>query len=824
MKSRVRLFAGTPLTPARNLKIDSIEDFLPSPLYDDNGDFNYVKHGLDITIKVAMAEYSSDVLTSARNANYCAITNYRTTGSADTWQKTFYYFVTKVEPVAESACRLYLHMDVINTFNGDYSISPSSTIHRQHMDRFVKADYAWGEPVTASNLDLQPLGTWSVVNDYGKHWTATYTVSSLADAEVDFISARANAMIDGNPASTFSFSNGVFTATFDRIYPGIPPTMISVFFKYRVKETVSDRIRPIVSYTDEGIVPVLFKTKEDIIPQVAGQSWNLIYRNDDAVDETAYNEDNPVTAWLCGDRVAPVAIQTTTSVVKTYSDFASGYTLIRPLDNPIIELAITATDGNHRWVIKDIDPADETAKWFVAIYRSSTNLSVFLMSALRSGGVIEYYKYPYAQEISSVSTIEFVNSPEYVMAYVSATQPTNYYVASDTQIAVGGSEDKVVSAITDIDRKDAKLVKIIKLPFPPSLVTLSQEWEGCYDFGSAWEYDSGDHILKITTTDPTFDYLIDAEVDSPMTPLALFEDDLDPSATRYLDDPKLLNSAFHKAKFVYDSFAFSFDLELVDADRWIESGSETLPFRFVTSRTFNSKFGFIFTDYVLKYSLSDYDNVLMVSRNNEVPIFTSQYVNYLRTAYRYDLKNLDRTRTQSALGLTGAVGSAGFAVASLASQNYLGAVVGFAGAIASAVTAVQSAQKAEDAIAQKKLQLENESASISASDDIDMLMAYSNNQPKVVYYDVSPLMKTALNNLFHYCGYAVETSGIPDETSRVWFNFVQADIDILNPNNVPTYALDEIKTRYSAGLTVLHKHNGIYNINQDKENYEVSLL
>ena len=86
------------------------------------------------------------------------------------------------------------------------------------------------------------------------------------------------------------------------------------------------------------------------------------------------------------------------------------------------------------------------------------------------------------------------------------------------------------------------------------------------------------------------------------------------------------------------------------------------------------------------------------------------------------------------------------------------------------------------------------------------------------------MMKTALENLFHYCGYAAETSGIPDETSRCWFNFVQADIEILNTNGTPVWAIDEIKGRYGAGLTILHKYNGAYNPDQDKENVEVSLL
>ena len=34
----------------------------------------------------------------------------------------------------------------------------------------------------------------------------------------------------------------------------------------------------------------------------------------------------------------------------------------------------------------------------------------------------------------------------------------------------------------------------------------------------------------------------------------------------------------------------------------------------------------------------DYGNILAVSRNNESTIYTSQYINYLRTGLQYDLK------------------------------------------------------------------------------------------------------------------------------------------------------------------------------------------
>lgn len=818
MISEVRIYRSTPLTRERNLKVDGIQSFLNLYQPRTYTNFQYIKHGMDIEIKLDRTQAEQDA-DNVAFINYCMIRN----GG----QMAYYYFVEKVTPRGESTILLSLHLDVINTFRTHYesAILPSSVIHRQHMDRFAFASFEWSEENTLTNIQVGQTGTWAYTTLSTNNREVTYTDSSLIGKTISFDSAtNVHSLVREAYFKEFDSATGKFTARWNYVEDPVPPEIPLITFKYREKVASSDMLRPLVSYTSEGINPVLFKTREDEIAQVGGQSWNLIYRNDDNIDETAFNETNPVTAWLCGDKPVKVSHSTGGNVLLP-ADFASGWTMVRASDNPRLQYQIKR--GTQSW---NLPIYDEGAgyQFFAVFYRNGTTLTCYAYSLGRGEEPLDWGWLNYT-EYANIDSVEFINPPDNINVYESSARPTSYKVASNAQITTGASTEATLKGIDQIDRKDAKLIKIIKLPFPPTEITFLGE---TYDFGTTWEYDTGDEILKASSDDLKFDYLFRSDVESPLNKLEPFtDDDFNVSSLRHLDDPKLLNSAFYRPKFVYDSFTFEFDLELVDAEKWIEEGDPYLDFRFVTSTTFNSKFAFIFPDYFLKYSLQDYDNVLPVGRNNELPIFSSQYVTYLRTAYRYDLKELSRKRFTAGLQAVGSVAGGAIGIASsVATGRPFGAVASFGGMLAGATNAVLSAVRAEDSLKSKMESMENQAVNISGSDDIDILTAYSGNKCKVVYYEVSPLMKTALNNLFHYCGYSVETSGIPDETSRIWFNFVQADIDLdiefsnTEARFVPSYAIPEIKARYASGLTILHDRGAVWNPQQDKENYERSLF
>ena len=111
----------------KNVWLDDIEDYLDdlTPIKTWSA-ANYVKQGLDITIKVDLSQ--TDVNSS--RVNLVSIKN-----SNDS--RTFYYNVVKKRWTSESAVELILSCDTLDTFNDLIIFSDKTKIRRQHYDRFL---------------------------------------------------------------------------------------------------------------------------------------------------------------------------------------------------------------------------------------------------------------------------------------------------------------------------------------------------------------------------------------------------------------------------------------------------------------------------------------------------------------------------------------------------------------------------------------------------------------------------------------------------------------------------------------------------------------
>ena len=293
-------------------------------------------------------------------------------------------------------------------------------------------------------------------------------------------------------------------------------------------------------------------------------------------------------------------------------------------------------------------------------------------------------------------------------------------------------------------------------------------------------------------------------------------------------ESKLYHSDYYLPKFTYDSFGFPFALEKVDISKVYETKKFTVDYR--VSSTINSRFCFMFPEYVLEHSSEDYSNVLNIARNNEMTIYNSEYLNYIKTGYNYDVKNENikigssiATSLLTTLGgaiIGGMKGSAAGPAGTIA-----GAAVGLAAGLISTVTDVASA---ENTINQKLDTYRNQATSVQDANDIDLLEAYSENRAKCELYQCSSTIKKGLGDLFFYCGYKVGYQGLPDLKSRSWFNFLQADIDLLAPKNMSSEAIEDIKSKFSEGITVFH-HNLIndavtWDWDQKYENWETAIL
>lgn len=817
--STITIYKTSRIIPGRNLKIDDLETYLSTISSLSFSDFQYIRPKLDGTIKVNLGQeyafWDSFVF------DYLKVVN----GNGE---KTQYYFITKVEQKSESTLEMTLHMDVINTFQGAYEISPNSVIKREFKDRF--------EMVTTYDTGEYSVKTGTTTDEYfSTPLVATGGASASCVIKDKFYEDYPNAEINDarlllstgayTAALTCSIDSGRVTATFP-MQLGVTVSAVIWYFKYNFY----NRFYPIVDYLSEGIEPQLYKKTEHTVEQFDNQSWNLVYKaNAATLDPSLYSQTYGVDVFLVPDNPTPVIYNNLSGATKTAADFSTGnYTYFRTKTGSLVYLSARLTDTSDN--TRDIDLVNSeiyagTTDYFDSyIYSDGTTLTLYRYYAHLSS-------YSLVLTIRNIKQIEFLNGPDTVpigvMSYIPTARPDESVLTST--LTLGAYSYQNTLGVQEIGLTDPKLMKVIKLPFPPSSGTFVDEY---VEFPE-WKYSEEDGMYKGEVTGNAYINRMETVTRSPLWSLAGASgpqpSDVANKKLSWTKDyeTKLLHSDFYQPKFVYDSFTFLFELETVDRKAWREIDTpELLHLDFVVTSTVNSRFLFRFPDYVLDKSQSDYDNVLTVSRNNEVTIYSNQYLDYLRNGYNYDVKNKNRQQAMAALNIVGTSTSAvdygtGYKYGELEhpGATLFGTAVGAIGKITSNIMAIN---QAEEAMERKKRTLVNQATSVSGSDDIDLLVAYSNNQAKVVYYRPSELMENALATLFHYCGYISERRGVPNENTRYWFDYCQADIEFINEKHAPAWALDEIKMRYSLGLTILHNHSSEWDINQEYENWEVS--
>ena len=301
--------------------------------------------------------------------------------------------------------------------------------------------------------------------------------------------------------------------------------------------------------------------------------------------------------------------------------------------------------------------------------------------------------------------------------------------------------------------------------------------------------------------------------------------------TKSMDrESKLYHSDYYIVKMVYDTFYKEIGLEKFKVT--IPVTNYSFPLEFKQTNTINSKFifhaNFDYISGVAYQSEIDYDSYLVVGRNNEETVFSSDYINYIRTGYNYDQKaqTLEMQQATSNMVINGLAGIASTA-ATIAGGNVItgAAAISHATQFISGLTSMAYSQKNFDNSMSAKLsQLANQSTGVSGADDIDLLSYYNGNRLEIKKYKPRDLMQQALYNLFFYTGYIHNVQAIPSLNSRYWFNFIQCAPHFKNEQtSVYIDYLDDIKARFNSGVTIFHHHT-TWDFEQKYENWENSLL
>lgn len=827
--STLTLYANTGITPSKNRKIESLSDYLSqkSSKVTSLADFQYIRPKLDTSVKVDLSEEYG--FSASTNYDYCSVRN----GNGELTQ---YYFIVKSEQRSEYTVEFTLHMDVIATFSSQLTFSPNCVIHREMRDRWEKVS---GGTSTATVNAL----------DYLSNYQVTWSSASMMDIQLnlkdEFFSMYPNASVTAmdlylapEPATAFTMGNIQQSGDYVSAQWGGSPSSV---YGQAGDEVLTD-ITLIVSYTQtyairkipyksEGISCVMYKTSETTLTP---DHWYLVYKSTNAVDPDAYNQVNPYDLYLVPKDPLPVAYQTNPSYTKTPSDFVNGtYYYIPYEENGALDSDLTKGGVVYaKWLTNST--AGGSIKYESAIMSDGLTFTIYVYK-LKCSGTGEITDWTIYKTWTNVTSIRFVNPPQTIycheMSNVPAVRPTTF---TDT-LTFGSYQSGYCKSIDDIDRTDSRLLKIIELPYCPVRKTLINGETRLDNF----EFDPTTMTYKAQSLNIRMHHDLSHvrvwDIHIPLNKRLLPAHYVDDALTWYASDDfafesKLYHSDYYRPTFVYDSFSYVFELEKADISKWQASYYTTLipkfHFGFDVTNTVNSRFMFSFPEFIPAMSTSDWDSILLVARNNEMTIFSSQYINYLKNGYNYDVKNKERYQTQTAIGGTiSALSGVAGAVTGVFSGGTatVGGILGFGSVFNSIYSSALANARAEETLEQKRRSILMSSASVGGSDDLDLLNAYSDNSAKMVTYQPSDEMRQALCTLFHFCGYVSERRGVPNENTRNWWDFVLAEVEFVSYGSTPAWALDEIKQRYAGGLTILHERNGQWDDAQQYENWELSL-
>lgn len=284
--------------------------------------------------------------------------------------------------------------------------------------------------------------------------------------------------------------------------------------------------------------------------------------------------------------------------------------------------------------------------------------------------------------------------------------------------------------------------------------------------------------------------------------------------SRHIRDPKLFNSEFYGIYFVYDSSVWQLKPELYEGD----TTSFDIDINYSQSSSIDSSLTFNFI--INNYLSDDYYSLVMVSkRQNEVVAYSDDFMNYIRNGYNYDI-------AKQTLNNFVSIGSSAIGLASSTMTanpvGVVGSVLALGSSIARAGTSEIDRQKNLRTMAQS-------SFNVSGVNDSSLFEDYGEGKLKRVVLQPSEIEEKRWSDIFHFYGYnRGGIMGVPNVTSRVWFNFLKGEIVLGSANFIPLWLYEKVKAKYREGVTYYHSQmvNGYkaWDLTQEKENYETFLL
>ncbi|WP_407462307.1 hypothetical protein [Methanobrevibacter sp.] len=873
------LYKHTKLDDMKNFVVDDLAAYLSTKANETITGFQYQRFEIHKTIKL---DKSQSYLLKGQSLNkydYCKIS----TGDVD-----YFYFILRASWKAEETIELELKMDTLNTFNfsdvasdSTYTLSDKTLVTREHKDRFKPIEtYARYIPHEATLLEQSFIDNWKsgatppplVTRHFIAKFDFTFLyerVPSLTfpllivphDNTINVIITNKQGAIDMqyNNINKIEIDenrivihktilesvpydyNDSFEVLFDVTCHGDDvPTEFSPSATWDyVKQAINDEIAyslgqgsictRLIDQFQEGLSTYLFKKDEETLFDGDGvNQWYVVYASvlavTTAADDTAPKYVNPVAVRFYSD----LGYEISSSSAKLVTFYAKDLVDYDNYAEYILLNRETLGNGYFEYNGVQYRASDlYSSEVGFAIRRDNKNMFTSLVT-------YGWREIPPLRQViatkdsTAVSFIRFydiASIPVYIASSGIATTPYQ----KTTSVYIGSEESNITASCKgwdSVDLSDPLLIKAFAFPYSPVDALVGKKSFDSLPSNTSYSTD-GECLELVRPQDEAFSRIIEFEQESPMNKMFVENPDFGTQRARNIKyESKLFHSDYFQAKFVYDSFSFTFNFEDLDEDKILPE--QNFKAQYIVSKNIVSKFAFIFMQYICKRGTQNYNDVLTIERNNEKALYNNAYLNYIRSGgYSYDTK---KASSQNAVnGITTALSVMGGTASLVAGWGTGNAMLMTGGiAILSSTAAmvtrnIHVAQEQDRGINQKMMQSYVQGTSVQGSEDIDILTAISQNKAKLCYYELSDIMKNAMWDLFHYCGYATHEQKIPDVTTRLYFNYVQADI-VFDEFTFNEDIADDIKNKWKQGVTFFHKVNDEWDIEQQYENFEVSLI
>lgn len=359
-----------------------------------------------------------------------------------------------------------------------------------------------------------------------------------------------------------------------------------------------------------------------------------------------------------------------------------------------------------------------------------------------------------------------------------------------------------INSMYTIDRTDPRTIAIISLPYCP-FTFVNGNLPTTYVVNGLGYIEKVDTITPFNLTSiTTIDLASLLKVDYRFNTI---------SDKAYIADPKIYHSNYYYIKLLYDTFSGVIKLETIAniSNNYDDATSFDITFQPTNTTTSTILFGFT-PSFPLNYPIdndTDYPTYFISKRNNNELVLNSKYLDYVRYGYNYDALKVPTT----------ILGGTLTSITGFTTSNYGVGAGGLFGGIISAIYQGLDLSKQLD-------MLRHQALSVQSGEAVDLLKAYGGNKLNRITYQVEDNIKESLLSRFRYTGYATNYMKLPDVKSRLWYNFLQANI-VFTASAPVVYEsyLSNIQAKFKSGVTFFHAVGQNYNFNRDFENLEISI-